>query len=168
MLLLGAILSTSVASKIYKYTDEEGNVHYTDSKPSEDAKEAKIKSISVVKSQSPAPVTNRKRLAHKNKFPEQRFENFSIATPKEGANLWGTGGNVLASVNLSQELPPTYRIKFFLDGKPRGKVKSSTQLIADVERGEHTLYAQIIENQSRKVVKTTKKITFYIKQHSKK
>ena len=66
-------------------------------------------------------------------------------------------------VNLAKDLSSKYRIKFYLDGIARGKVKSSTQLISDLVEGSHTLYAEIINNNTRVVIKTTPEITFNIK-----
>lgn len=166
--LLFAVVNHAAIAQIYKYTDENGNIHYTDKKPSEDAQETKLKPITIVESRKSGSSTNWKRERHKEKFNPLTFENFAISSPTNEESIWGTGGNLSVSVNLESKLPVRYRIKFYLDNIPHGRVKSNTQLIADVERGEHTVYATVIEARSRKVIKTTPKVTFYLKQHSKK
>ncbi|VAW41878.1 hypothetical protein MNBD_GAMMA01-1498 [hydrothermal vent metagenome] len=168
IILVGFLLNVNATPKIYKYTDENGTVHYTDKKPEIDAQEAELNLVTIIKSSKIEPKSTRKRIEHKRKQAASQFENFAIVSPEPDGTLWGTGGNVLASVNIEGSLPANYRIKFFLDGLPRGKVKSNSQLIADVERGEHTLYAQVIDAHSRQVIKTTPTITFHMKQHSKK
>ncbi|MBL4773806.1 MAG: DUF4124 domain-containing protein [Alcanivoracaceae bacterium] len=167
---LGAALNISAASKIYKYTDEDGNIHYSDKKPFEGAEEAKLKAITIIKSSNleSEPRSTSKRSRHKEKFKAYNFDDFIISNPIDNETIWGTGGNVSVSVFINGKLPPNYRIKFYLDDLPHGKVKSNSQLIADVERGEHTLYAQVIDDFTRKVIRTSPKITFYIKQQSKK
>lgn len=161
---LGLTLNVCAQGKIYKYTDEQGNIHYTDKKPSDDAEEAKLKSLTIVESQDVGSKTSWKRARHKEKFKAYNFDNFVITTPEDQASIWGAGGNLSVSVNINGKLPPNYRIKFFLDGIAHGKVRSNTQLIADVIRGEHTLYAQVIDTVSRQVIKTSPTITFYMKQ----
>jgi len=168
LLFLSLATTLTVESKIYKYTDVDGNIHYTDKKPSENAEESKIKPLTVVKSMYVEPATTRRRTEHNKKKANGLFENFVISSPKQDTNIWGTGGNVIVSVNLSEKLPGNYRIKFFLDGIPHGKVKTNTQMISDVERGEHTIYAQVVNANSRTIIKTTPKVPFYTKQHSKK
>lgn len=167
-LFLALLFSLTAESKIYKYTDVDGNIHYTDKKPSENAEEAKIKPLTVVKPMYVEPATTRRRTEHKQKKAESLFENFVITSPKPESSIWGTGGNVIVTVNLAAKLSGNYRIKFFLDGTPHGKVKTNTQMISDVERGEHTVYAQVVNANSRTVIKTTPKVTFYLKQTSKK
>jgi len=153
---------------IYKYTDKDGNVHYTDQKPFEDAKQQKFKPLTVIKSIETEPSSNWRRNRHKEKFKEFKFNNFEMTSPLNAEALWGTAGKVSASVFVDGELPSKYRITFFLDELPQGKIKTNSQLITDIERGEHTLYATVIEVATKKTIKTTPKITFHLKQHSKK
>jgi len=161
-------LNLQAASKIYKYTDENGKLHYTDKKPAKDAQEAKIKSLSVVKSADPKPTSTRRRTEHKKNQASALFPNFVITSPKPESSLWGTGGNVIITVDVGEKLPSNYRIKFYLDGIAHGKVKSNTQMISDVVRGEHNVYAEVLNANSRTVIKTTPSVKFYLKQHSKK
>lgn len=168
IIVLGFSLQAAAQSKIYKYTDENGNVHYSDTKPFAGAQEEDLKSIVVIPAKEFSPAPNRRRETHKEKQAEKKFENFVIATPSNEATLSGTGGNVLASVNLEEGVPANYRIKFYIDGLPHGNVKSSSQLIADVVRGEHTIYAEMIEISTRRVILKTPTTVFYLRQHSKK
>ena len=162
---MGFSLNVQSQSKIYKYTDIDGNIHYSDTKPFEEAQEVDIKPVTIIES---PPVTNRKRSEHKKKFNPIKFDNFVISTPEANATLWNTGGNVLVSVNLADKLPSHYRVVFYLDEQARGKLKSSTQLIPEIERGEHTIFARLTDINNHKTIKTTEKITFHVKQHSKK
>lgn len=166
---LGFSFQVDAQSKVYKYTDEDGKVHYTDKKPSADAQEEKLKSIIIIPVKDLDPVTStRRREEHKEVQAAKKFENFVINTPSAGSTISGSGGNVLATVNLQEELHSNYRIKFYIDGLPHGKVKSDSQLIGDVFRGEHTIYAEMIEASTRRVILTTPPVTFYVRQHSKK
>ena len=169
LIVLSLSLSTLVsAGKIYKYTAPDGSIHYTDVKPDTSSQEVKTDKIIVVESTKTQSRKSWKRLSKVQKNTGFNYDNLAISKPEVDENIWGTGGNVTASVNLEEKLPSQYRLKFFLDGKPHGRVKSNTQLIADVERGEHFIYAQLINAHSRKVLKTTDKVRFYVKQQSKK
>ena len=167
--MLSLSLSAVVyAGKIYKYTDADGSIHYTDVKPDTSSQEVKTDKIIVVESTKTQSRKNWKQLSKDKETTEFNYDSLAISKPEPDENIWGTGGNVTVSVNLEKKIPRKYRLKFFLDGKPHGRVKSNTQLIADVERGEHTVYAQLINAHSRKVLKTTNKVRFYVKQQSKK
>ncbi len=167
--MLSLSLSAVVyAGKIYKYTDADGSIHYTDVKPDTSSQEIKTDKIIVVESTKAQSRKNWKRLTKSQESTGFNYDNLAISKPEQDESIWGTGGNVTVSVNLEEKLPSQYRLKFFLDGKPHGRVKSNTQLIADVERGEHSVYAQLINAHSRKVLKTTEKVRFFVKQQSKK
>jgi hypothetical protein len=172
LLLIVLISLTSInafaQTEIYKYTDKDGNVHYSDQKPYEGAKQQNFKPLTIIKSVETEPVSNWRRSRHKEKFKEFKFNNFEITSPLNNEALWGTAGKINASVFINGELPSKYRIKFFLDELPQEKIKTNSQLITEIERGEHTLYATVIEAATKKTIKTTPKITFHIKQHSKK
>lgn len=167
-ILLGCAISLTAVAQVYKYTDADGKVHYSDKKPFADAQEEKLKPIVVIPAKQFDPAPNRRRETHKEKQAKKKFDNFVMASPANEATLSGTGGNVLASVNLEDGLPKNYRIKFYIDGLSHGKVKSKSQLIAGVERGEHSIYAEMIDASTRRVILTTPKTIFFMKQHSKK
>ena len=168
-LAIGLCMTLNVsAGKIYKYTAPDGSIHYTDSKPDKTSQEVNTNNIIVVDSTKTQSRKNWKSLDKTTPANQFSYDKLAIAKPEQNENIWGTGGNVNVSVNLDKKIPIKYRLKFFLDGKPHGRVKSNTQLIADVERGEHSVYAQLINAHSRKVLKTTETVRFYVKQQSKK
>ena len=166
VLTLGFLYGGITESKIYKYVDEQGIIHYSDTKPFIDAKEQKIKKLTVVESNK--RISRKSWKETKNKKKKNSFDNFIIASPKQDEVIWGTGGNVTVSVSFDGKMMATKRIKFYIDNIAHGKVKSKSQLIADVFRGQHTVHADLIDTQSRKVIKTTPTVTFHVKQHSKK
>ncbi|MCF6318584.1 MAG: DUF4124 domain-containing protein [Proteobacteria bacterium] len=171
LITLSLCLTTATfAGKIYKYTATDGSIHYTDVKPNENSQEVKADKITIIEAVKikAEPRKVQEPLDKKQENTAFRYDDLAIVKPESDESLWGTGGNVTVSVNLDKEIPTKYRIKFFLDGKPRGHVKSNTQLIADVERGEHFVYAQLINAQNRKVLKTTDKVRFFVHQQSKK
>lgn len=167
--VLVVLVSANAIAQVYKHTDEDGNVYYSDRKPFADAKEEKLKPVIVIPAKEyDNTSSNRRRQEHKKKKVAKEFSNFIIKTPVDGATLSGTGGGVLATVNLAEKLQSNYRIKFYIDGRPQGKVKSHSLLIKDIFRGEHTIYAELIDASTRRVILTTPKSIFHMKQHSKK
>ncbi len=163
VLSLGFAFSIEAQTKIYKYTDEIGNVHFSDNTPSSGVKEGELKSIVEISTKQFDSAPNRRRETHKEKQAENEFDNFVMVTPANKATLSGTKGNVVASVNIEGDMPKNYRIKFYVDDLPHGKVKSKSQLIADVESGEHSIYAVMIDDSTRRVILTTPKTIFYLK-----
>jgi len=164
IICLGFTFSIGAQTKIYKYTDKNGNIHFTDKNPSYGEKQkSDLKFIAEIPVKQLDSAPNRRRESHKEKQAKNIFENFVIATPENKVTLYGTKGNVVASVNVEGDIQTNYRIKFYVDDLPHGKVKSKSQLIADVEIGEHSIYAEMIDDSTRRVILTTPKTIFYLK-----
>lgn len=161
--LFGGFATFSYAADVYKYIDAEGNTYYSDKKPSSDIPEEDLNTLTIIESSKMNPKSTWQRTQHIKQQQAAKFENFVIATPKDGSDFYITDGNLLAMVNLTNELPPEYRIIFYLDSIQLGKIKSATKLIADIEEGPHTLYAEVINAKSRDVIKTTPEIKFNLK-----
>lgn len=156
------LLPGIVIGEIYKYYDENGNVHYTDVDPSLDKTAPNVKAVTII--DDVESKSSWKRYDHKKKQGARLFDGFEIESPQNGSVISSSNRNLLATVHLETKLSSVYRIKFYLDGVARGKVRSDSQLIADVTDGEHTLYAELIEKQSRRVIVTSPEIRFrYIK-----
>lgn len=161
--LIGSFTTLSFATDIYKYTDENGTTYYSDKKPSSEISDEEVNTITIIESDKINPKSTWQRMDHKRKQQASNFEDFVIASPSDGSIFTVTDGNMLVMVNLNKELSSDYRIKFYLDGMAHGKVKSSTQLIADIKEGPHTLYAEVINATTRQVIETTPEIQFNLK-----
>lgn len=157
LVLFGALC---FAAEVYKYTDENGNIHYSD-QPKKNIEEDRLKKLTLKKSDDLNPKSNWQTTAEIK--PPSKFEDFAIASPKNDSVFAIEDGNMMVLANLSKNLPTQYRIKFYLNGIARGKVKSASQLISDVKEGSHTLYAEVIVAKSREVIKTTKEVSFTVK-----
>lgn len=161
--LLGFCATSSFAADVYKYIDENGNIYYSDKKPSNNISEDKLNKITIIKSSKMNPKSTWQRTDQQKSQAASEFEDFVIASPSNGSTFNITDGNMLVMVNLRKKLSPKYRVKFYLDGMPHGKVKSSTQLISDINEGPHKLYAEVINAKTRQVLKTTPEIEFNLK-----
>ena len=141
-------------TKFYKYYDENGNVHYTDEKPIADEKDGNYTTLDIVggKIKESTDTETKEKIFS--------YDEFAISSPLDGSVIKTNNDTVSVSVNLAGSLPKNYRVRFYLDDLPHGKVKSGKQLIADVATGKHKLYATLLEVRSMKVLKTSKTIEF--------
>ncbi|MGJ8662363.1 MAG: DUF4124 domain-containing protein [Marinicella sp.] len=169
---LFAVLGVAQAQeekKIYKYTDENGVTHYTETKPNEAYEEADLPPLSVVPS---TPVTN--NTSYESGSDNQEVElaqvnSFTIIEPVNEQNLWGTGGKLTAKVEkLTEAQARKYQIQFVIDGKKNKPADASTQTFPNIYRGEHKVQALLIDRQTQQVAKRSQTVTFFMHQNSKK
>lgn len=154
--------------KIYKYTDENGVTHYTETKPTDDYEEADLPPLSVVPSE-PVETGSSSQFEIKEEVDPSVVEKFELISPVKEQNLWGTGGKLTAQVSeLTEAQKQKYQVQFVLNGKKQKPSDKTTQVFDNIYRGEHNVQALLVNRYTSKVVKKTDQITFFMHQNSKK
>jgi hypothetical protein len=171
ILLLAASISVAAAEekKIYKYTDENGVTHYSETKPNDNYEEADLPELSVVPSITPRPAAAADGDDAEATAESLAVTNFELLAPTDQQNLWGTGLKLNASVTaLTEAQQQVYLVQFVIDGQAQKAASSSRQTFENIYRGTHTLQARLLNKQTSQVIKQTPTITFYMHQNSKK
>ena len=165
LLLLGSVLlpCTSHATTLYKWTDENGVVHYSD-QPHQGAEK-----IQVAKAQSykapPAPAP--RITAHSNQQAAAvRYDRVQITSPQDGDVLVNTGGRVPVSIDVEPALAPGHQLWLTLDGQRiDGLGTGSDATLSDLDRGTHTLQLQIMDADGA-VLASADPVNFTVRQTS--
>jgi hypothetical protein len=149
-----------LAQPIYKVVDEDGNVTYTDQRPSDEAQPMELPELNVLDSRTPvAP------MAGDSEESEVEPLRLSFTSPENEENIFGTGNTLSVALESNIDLPPTALIVLYLDGQAQDPIQSMTYTFDFVPRGEHTLRAELQTNSGR-VLAETETITFYMRQAS--
>ena len=180
--LLVIAANVSIAG-IYKYTDEQGNVHFTD-KPVSGAKKIKENKPSV----APAPKTSYKPSSSskprtrttvkvfkteakeqpKQKPKAKRYKSIKIVSPKNDQAYRSNNGNVEFVYSISPPLQTKFKhkIKLVFDGKKLpGQWETSTISLMNLDRGTHTISAIVIDKKGKKLIQSST-TTFHLLRHS--
>ncbi|WP_223786767.1 DUF4124 domain-containing protein [Marinicella meishanensis] len=172
LLLAAWLLSTGAQAKeekkIYKYTDENGVTHYTETKPNDNYEEADLPELSVVPAR-PADTYSNTTTSDAEPVDPAEVPKFEILEPSQEQNLWGTGGKVTVSVpELTEAQSFRYQVQVVLDGEKQKPDDSSSQTFSNISRGEHQVQALLVERLTNKVKKKSQVVTFFMHQNSKK
>jgi hypothetical protein len=161
-ILLGVLAATAVlADDAWKWTDEDGIVHYSDV-PVEGAEPVNLSEFT---KKTGARISNG-RTSRASEEPEKEFlyDSITIASPGAGETLWNIEGLLNVSVAVSPELQRGHRIRAYFDGDARDVSGTSFQLL-EVYRGTHSLQAEIVD-QTGKVIMRSPANRFYVQQNS--
>jgi len=181
MMLAPAVLtlfvSVSAGAQIYKQVDEKGNVTYTDQVPLDGSAPMTLPELSVVEMDStPEPATEGTDEASEmagdeatEREPTPRelrrmYRDFRITRPSQEESLWGTENMAVISWGSSTPLRENMRVNVFVDGQQRPS-SGSDMIAIRLDRGEHRVYAELLDGRARRVV-TTPTVTFFVKQYS--
>jgi len=159
-LLLGFCLAINpLHAEIFKWTDSNGDVHFSD-KPHPGAVEIELPKVQTysapkvpVAEKSPEPIT---------KAPVEAYEKISIVQPENQLTIRNTEGYVSIIVELEPALQKGDKIQLIFDGAPLGKPQPTTVIaLRDINRGSHTIAAQVVSPKG-KVLNTSSTITIFM------
>ena len=166
--LLGLfVMVPSIADGVYKWTDEEGQMHFSDT-PHAGAQE-----IDIAPPQSfslPAPPVSTSSSSAPDETADTAgqavYKSLEISSPSTEDTIWNTGGQVSVAINLQPGLQTGHRIRVYMDGQQQDLPPrtSSTQL-TDVPRGEHQLRTEV-RDENGKVLIRSEPVTFFYQQTS--
>lgn len=170
----GLALSANVfTAEIYRVVDKDGNVTFTDQPPGDGSQPMDLPPLSVIeteKSDTSAQDVLSTAADDENAGPlrpadlRKMFRDFSITQPKNEETFWGTANSVFVSWGSSANAVAGMSARLFIDGEAQD-VPVTGGLPLTLDRGEHKVYAQLLDAQNRPIV-TSKTVTFFVKQNS--
>ncbi len=153
--LLLALLVVTVASltsisdahaAIYKTTDAEGNVVFTDVPPKDDAKSVEITQGNSYRPEVATPAAEDEEDMAED-TPTAGYDKIAITSPAHDEALRENTGNISVSVALDPALNTAagHRLQVLVDGQIAGEAPSATVSLQNIDRGTHSLIAQVID-----------------------
>jgi hypothetical protein len=161
----------ALADEVYKYVDEKGVVHYTDTpvKGAERADLPQLQSYSGSESRGDAASSEQSApssIVEKRSPPAsvQLYSDLAIASPKADETFHTANAQVTASIatraGLLHELG--HRVVFYVDGQVQPAAEGQSSLaLQGLGRGTHTLSAAIVDGQGQ-VLAQSANINFHL------
>lgn len=162
-LLLGGWSAT--ATEVYRWTDEDGNVIFSDV-PREGAEQIEIGEVSTVPGQRvPPPQTGAAEAAATT--PGDAYTAVRITAPADEATIRNQQQlDVGVSVDPALDIGAGHRVQFYFDGAPYGEpVAGTTIVVQPLERGTHQLGAAVVDAAGN-ALRRAETLTIYVHQQS--
>ncbi len=165
--------SACAEGEIYKVVDKDGNVTFTDQRPSADAQPMDLPPLSVITTSPPdLPPAAPAEGAVEEEQPavptlsdlRKMYRDFRITRPMPEETFWGTENTVVITWQSSQPISPQLRVMVMVDGVAQQSTGSGS-LSLTLERGEHQVSAELRDERNRRIA-STDTVTFYVQQHS--
>lgn len=147
----------SANAEIFKWVDESGNVHFSDSKKDGSQPVELPKGNTYTPPEASAAPESVKE---KEQIPG--YTNMAIVKPELNATIRSNIGDVSVAVNLTPALRHGDSITLYMDGKELLKGKSQTSFsLSGIDRGSHTLRATVISSDGTELI-SSKSILFHL------
>lgn len=142
---------SSVHAAIYKTTNAQGNVVFTDVPPKDDAKSVEIRQGNSYRPEIATPTAAAPAAEDEEDSAEDTatagYDKITITSPPHDEALRENTGNISVSVALDPALDTAagHRLQVLVDGQVAGEAPSATVQLQNIDRGTHSLVAQVID-----------------------
>ncbi len=156
--------ATSLASEIYRYTDERGNPVFTNEPPSHvNAKPVNLPPPTIVELRTPeipAGISASDEVASQS-ADGKPYRVVAITGLPQDRTIRANDGRIELNVQLVPALRPGHSLRFLLDGEPVMPSTTSASLQLDnVPRGKHNLQVEVLAGD--KVIQRSAVETFHV------
>ncbi len=165
IILISTLAAGTVLAQAYKWTDEDGVVHFSD-RPQEGAERIQLSSDGRRPPLPPQTVSSAAAAAEAapEEAPVFRYESLTIGSPLAEETLWNIEGVLNVTLNVDPALQSGHRIRVYFNGTPR-YVNGTSFQIPDVFRGEHNIQAEIVDKSGRMMIRSMPN-RFYVQQNA--
>jgi hypothetical protein len=174
LVALALVIATGpLAAQVYKTVDEDGNVTYTDQPPQDGSKPIKLREISVIEAptyETATPATDQDAASEEVKekpfrFLRKHYEDFAIFSPRQEESIWYSDSNGIITVawNAPNPIEAGMQVTVSVDGRAQPATSEPVVAITGLERGEHTVTAELKDSKNRSIATATP-VTFFIRQ----
>ncbi|KXF82523.1 DUF4124 domain-containing protein [Enterovibrio coralii] len=161
LLLCCAISAPSVAGSYYRWVDENGVVHFSDSPP-EVSLELEIELKDIPLSTSPQvvapPSPDAPPVPPEPEAPSAT--DVLLLSPLDEETIRNNEGNISLSLTTDLPLGKGQSVRAVIDGKAQKAQQGLSIELNNVDRGEHAIKVQLL--QDGKVIATSKSVTVFL------
>ena len=157
-----------MASAIYKQTDEQGNVYFSNN-PSPQAEKIELPAPTITAPESPPPASKEPTSSEQellsppsaSQLERTPYTKFQLSYPTQKLTFHNQR-QISVTIDITPALREGDKIQLQVDGKPYGKPQAATEFtLEQLNRGEHHLFAQLIDEKDQ-VIQSTERITIYV------
>lgn len=161
LIILGLALCIGVSAqdRVYKRVNPDGSVEYSD-QPIEGAEVMSVpKGSTFTMPETSTPTTP--SAASTGEEASVRYDSLAITRPTNDEAIRSNEGKVTALVRVVPDLAANHRYRWKMDGEIVQDVNSPELRLNNVDRGSHTLQAEIVDVDG-KVIISSDSITFHL------
>lgn len=150
------------ADAVYKWVDDQGNVHYSDH-PRPGAQKVQLPKTQTYQPPSTADMPTTPAPEASTEITTTGYQQLNIASPASQATLWYVD-EVPVSVSLTPALRSGDTLTYHLDGQTIGPTTDASVTFKNIQRGEHSVSVTL--NAANGATLSAGPVTFFVQQKS--
>ncbi len=162
VLLLALATAQAGAAPIYKTTDAQGNVVYTDDPQGRPAEVVDLPDLTIVPATEITGPTPGSAPTQEEELPPLALE---LLAPAQEATVRSNTGDVEVVARVNRAPAEGDRFEVLVDGTVRGRNAGGTFALTGIDRGAHQVSVRLVDAEG-KVVARSPEHTFFLHQRS--
>ena len=153
LLLPGILIATSATAEVYKHTNPDGSVTFSDVPAKINAKPIALPPSTTY---SPPPRSELETTSsRKPKKADADYESVSITSPTNDTAVRNNAGNLTIEFNVKPSLKSGHSYVLLMDGKNAGEGQTGKISLNNVDRGSHTFTVQVVDGDKKMIIQST-------------
>ncbi|NOX92999.1 MAG: hypothetical protein GXP18_11285, partial [Gammaproteobacteria bacterium] len=153
---LTASIATPAIAEIYKRTNPDGSVEFTDVPRSDKEKPVPLGPMSTFKAM-PAP----QKATPASRASANTYSAVSIISPADETTIRDNTGTIKVNISVSPALRPGHKLALLVNGEQKGQSASGSFTLDNLDRGSHSLTAQVLDKAGKTLISSTP-VTVYL------
>jgi len=167
IIFLGLLAANGALADAYKWTDENGVVHFSD-RPHPGAERLQLGGP-----KRPRPVPSRQAESSASTPADSgaaedaapfRYTSLEVAAPAPEQTLWNIEGALTVSLALTPALKAGHQVRVYFDGNAR-MVQGTRFDVEEVHRGVHNIQAEVLDETGKLMIRSLPN-RFYVQQNT--
>lgn len=159
---LSPSLTTAADVKIYRWVDEDGKTHFSDT-AIQGTQEVEVKSNNLLAEEDAQPPTSNSAdpfAVTEEKSSETKTKAIikyqaTILSPEDDKALRSNDGSINIHVSVEPEKENSQTLQLYLDGKKLGSPQMSSTIRAlNIDRGTHQVQVKLLDEDGKQLAKT--------------
>jgi len=160
LLVLSVAIVAPAIAEIYKRTNPDGSVEFTDVPRSDEEKPVPLSPMNTFKT-TPAP---QQRRISNARADTRKYSAIRITRPANEATIRDNTGTITVNVSLSPALRPGHKLVLLVDGAQKGESASGSFTLKNLDRGSRSLTAQVMDKAGKTLISSAPVIVYLFRQ----
>lgn len=161
LFILIFLLSGIASAEVFKSTSPDGIVEFSDVPSKQKQEPVKLSPMSTFKA---PPRSESQASKPTEKTGEYTYTNLSISSPANEATIRDNAGTLPVSVAVTPALHRNHKFILLMDGIQVGESGSGNFTVNNVDRGSHSLSAQVVDKEGKTLISASPVTVFLHRQ----
>jgi hypothetical protein len=155
LLILLLLFSSTTLAEVYKRTNPDGSVEFTDVPSKQNEEPVPLSPMSTFKAPQQTLPQNTGSDDGSQATEAYAYSELRITSPIDDSAIRNNAGNITVNVSLTPGLQSGHTLVLLVDGAKKGESATGSFALSNLDRGSHSLTAQVVDKDGTAIISST-------------